>query len=204
MLKQFYNAVFIAVIMTVLTGILYPLSMISVAQLLFPYQANGSLITQNGRVIGSQLIGQAFTGEAYFHGRPSAAVLTSPSLGYDPTASGGSNLSPTNAALIARITADAERLQDENPLMLIPVDLVTASGSGLDPDITPAAAEFQVQRVARARNLPQWQVRRLVTEMTEGRTGGILGEPRVNVLEINLGLDEMAVHTRLQQTPVGR
>ena len=171
---------------TVLLGVVYPLLVTGLAQMLFPSQANGELIRVNGRVMGSRLIGQTFTSPAYFHSRPSAAG----SAGYDPLASGGSNLGPTNKALLDRVAGDVQRLHAENPNAAVPVDLVTTSGSGLDPEITPAAAEFQIPRVARTRGLSVDELRAYVRKHLKGRQLGFLGEPRVNVLELNLELDQ--------------
>src|SRR5262252_7178445 len=181
-LKQIYPAVMITIVLTVLLGIIYPLVVTGLAQVIFPRQARGSLIEKNGRVIGSRLIGQPFTGPGYFHSRPSAA-----GNGYDATASAGTNLGPTSQKLLeTNVKTAADALRDENPNTLIPVDLVTASCSGLDPHITPAAAEFQAARVARERGMSIDDVRRIVQEHTDGRQLGVLGEPGVNVLELNL------------------
>ena len=186
MKKNLITAVLMTIATTVLLGILYPLLVTGLAQLIFPKQANGGLINgKDGVVVGSRLIGQPFSGPGYFHSRPSSAGAA----GYDATASSGSNLGPTNAQLIARVNGDVAKLQAENPGVPIPVDLVTTSGSGLDPDITPAAAEFQIRRVAAERKIPEAEVVRLVAENTANRQWGFLGEPRVNVLELNLALD---------------
>ncbi|HEX4031269.1 MAG TPA: potassium-transporting ATPase subunit KdpC [Terracidiphilus sp.] len=174
-------------ITVLLLGLGYPLLLTGVARLVFPHQANGSLITRNGQVIGSQLIAQSFTSDRYFHPRPSAA-----GNGYDATSSGGSNLAQSNAKLAQRMQGDIDRLQRENPGKPVPIDLVTTSGSGLDPDITPDDAYYQAPRVARARGISQEAVRALIAKHTEGRTLGLLGEPRVNVLELNLDLDSVS------------
>ena len=171
-------------ITTLLFGLVYPLAVTGLSQLLFPKQANGSLIERNGQILGSRLIGQAFTSDKYFHSRPSAA-----GNGYDATASSGSNLAPTNQQLVDRVKQDVAKLQQENPGVAIPADLVTTSGSGLDPDISPAAAEFQIPRIARARGISAETLRPLVARHTQQRQWGILGEARVNVLELNLNLD---------------
>ena len=195
MLRQIRPAIMLIVLMTVLTGLAYPLFMTGLAQLLFPSQAAGSLIEKDGKVVGSELIGQNFTDAKYFHGRPSATTDTDPNdatktvpAPYNAGNSGGSNAGPTSKALIERVQGDVETLKKENQGQ-IPVDLVTTSASGIDPHITPAAAEFQVARVAAARNLPPERVRALVAEATQDRFLGILGEERVNVLKLNLALD---------------
>src|SRR5271154_5186885 len=186
MKKNLTTAVLMTIATSVLLGILYPLLVTGLAQLIFPNQANGQLIHgKDGVLIGSRLIGQPFSGPGYFHSRPSAAGAA----GYDASASGGSNLGPTNAQLVARVNGDVAKLQAENPGTPIPVDMVTTSGSGLDPDISPAAAEFQIRRVASDRTISEAEVARLVLENSENRQWGFLGEPRVNVLELNLALD---------------
>jgi potassium-transporting ATPase KdpC subunit len=179
-------AILMTIVTTVLLGVIYPLVVTGLAQVLFRDKANGQLIVRNGTVVGSRIIGQGFTGPGYLHSRPSAA-----GNGYDAANSGGSNLGPTNHVLIDRVNSDVARLQEENPGQPIPIDLVTTSASGLDPDITPAAAEFQVPRLARERGLSEDQVRQIIRQYTEGRQLGFLGEPRVNVLEVNLALDQL-------------
>jgi K+-transporting ATPase ATPase C chain len=196
MLREIRPAIVMILLMTVLTGLAYPLAMTGIAQVAFPYQANGSLIEKDKKVIGSALIGQNFTKAEYFHGRPSATTDTDPAdstktvpAPYNAGNSSGSNVGPTSKALIERVQADVEKLKAENPNTPIPIDLVTTSASGLDPDISPEAAMFQVARVAKARNLDEGQVRRLVQLHTDVRTFGIIGEPRVNVLQLNMALD---------------
>jgi potassium-transporting ATPase KdpC subunit len=197
-MKHIRPAIVMIIAMTVITGIIYPLLMTGIAQAVFPYQANGSLIEKDGKVIGSALIGQNFTSNKYFHGRPSATTEPDPKdatktvpVPYAADNSAGSNLGPTSKALVDRVKADAATLAKENPGTPIPSDLVTTSASGLDPDITPAGALFQVPRVAKARGLPEAKVRQLVEDQTTGRLIGIIGEPHVNVLKLNLALDEL-------------
>jgi potassium-transporting ATPase KdpC subunit len=199
MLREIRPAIVMIVVMTVITGLAYPLAITGIAQLVFPRQADGSLIVANGKVIGSVLIGQNFTADTYFHGRPSATTEPDPkdpsktvATPYAADNSAGSNLGPTSKSLIDQVKDDAAALAKENPGTKVPVDLVTNSASGLDPDITPAGALFQVPRVAKARNLPQDKVRALVEGHITDRVLGILGEPHVNVLELNLALDALA------------
>jgi len=187
MKKNFVIAVLMTVVTTILLGIIYPLVVTALAQTFFRDKANGQLVQRNGVTVASRIIGQPFVGPGYFHSRPSAA-----GNGYDAGASSGSNYAPTNQKLLDRVKADTDRLQAENPSMPVPVDLVTTSGSGLDPDITPAGAEFQVPRIARERNIPEDAVRSLIAKHTSGRQLDFLGEPRVNVVELNLDLDATA------------
>jgi len=196
MLREIRPAIILLLALTVITGLAYPLAITAVAGAIFPKQAEGSLIEKDGKVVGSALIGQEFKSDRYFHGRPSATVAPDPSdstktvpAPYNAANSGGSNLGPTSKALADRVKEDVEKLKAENPSQAVPIDLVTTSASGLDPEISPEGALFQVPRVAKARNLPEDRVRQLVTDNTQGRLGGLLGEPRVNVLALNLALD---------------
>ena len=199
MLKEIRPALVLVVGLTALTGLAYPLAITGIAGAIFPYQANGSLIAKDGQVIGSTLIGQSFTSDRYFHGRPSATTGPDPAdptkstgVPYNASNSMGSNLGPTNKNLVERVKGDVEKLKQENPSAPVPIDLVTTTASGLDPHISPEAALFQVPRVAKARELPEQQVRQLVESNVEGRLFGVLGEPRVNVLALNLALDQAA------------
>jgi potassium-transporting ATPase KdpC subunit len=199
MLREIRPAIVVLVALTLITGLAYPLAMTGIAQALFPRQAQGSLIERNGTVIGSELIGQQFASDKYFHGRPSATTTPDPNdstktvpAPYNAASSGASNLGPSNKALIDRVQADIDKLKQENPSMPVPIDLVTTSASGLDPHISPEAAQFQIPRIAKARNLPEDRIRQLVADHTEGRLFGLLGEPRVNVLLLNIALDQLA------------
>ncbi|WP_050402069.1 K(+)-transporting ATPase subunit C [Bradyrhizobium embrapense] len=196
MLREIRPAILVLVLLTAITGLAYPLAMTAIAGVIFPKQAQGSLIEKGGKVIGSALIGQEFKEDKYFHGRPSATTAPDPNdasktvpAPYNAANSGGSNLGPTSKALSDRVKEDVEKLKAENPSASVPVDLVTASASGLDPDISPDAALFQVPRVAKARSMSEDAVRELVTQNTQGRFAGVIGEPRVNVLALNLALD---------------
>jgi K+-transporting ATPase ATPase C chain len=198
MLKEIRPAVVLLLALTVVTGLAYPLAITGIAQLAFPAQANGSLVIRDGHVVGSVLIGQGFSDEKYFHGRPSATTAPDPSdatknvpAPYNAANSGGSNLGPTSKALADRLKEDTDKLKAENPAAPVPLDLVTASASGLDPDISPEGAQFQVPRVAKARNLPEGRVRELLRSRVQGRLFGLLGEPRVNVLDLNIALDRL-------------
>ncbi len=198
MLREIRPAIIVLVALTLITGLVYPLAMTGIVQVIFPRQANGSMIERDGKVVGSELIGQSFTSDKYFHGRPSATTTPDPKdptknvdAPYNAANSGASNLGPSNKALIDRVKAEMAKLQKENPGKAVPIDLVTTSGSGLDPDISPEAALFQVPRVAKARNLPEDRLRQLVADNTEGRWLGLLGEPRISVLQLNLALDRM-------------
>ena len=199
MWREIRPALVIVVALTLITGLAYPFAITGIAGVAFPYQAQGSMITRDGKVVGSALIGQVFADDRYFHGRPSATNKPDPNdstktvdAPYNAANSGGSNLGPTNQALIDRVKGDVEKLKAENPAAAVPQDLVTTSASGLDPHISPAAALFQVPRVAKARNLPEDRLRELVNSHVEGRLFGLLGEPRVNVLALNLALDAAA------------
>jgi potassium-transporting ATPase KdpC subunit len=199
MLKEIRPAIILLVLLTLITGLAYPLAMTALAGVIFPRQAEGSLIEKDGKVVGSALIGQEFKDDKYFHGRPSATTTADPAdstktvpAPYNAANSSGSNLGPTSKALNDRVKEDVDKLKAENPKADVPVDLVTTSGSGLDPDISPEAAIFQAPRVAKARNMPEGRVRQLITDNTEGRLAGLIGEPRVNVLALNLALDAAA------------
>ena len=196
MLRELRPAIVLVIILTLITGLIYPLVMTGIGGVLFPTQAQGSLVEIGGKVVGSTLIGQEFTSDKYFHGRPSATTAPDPndssktvSAPYNAANSGGSNLGPTNKALIDRVKADVDKLKQENPSAPVPIDLVTTTASGLDPDITPEGALFQVPRVSKARNIPEDRLRQLVNEHVEGRLLGLFGEPRVNVLALNMALD---------------
>ena len=198
MLKQLRPAIVMTIVLTVVTGLMYPLAMTGIAQLAFPHQANGSLIVKDGKVIGSELIGQNFTKPEYFHGRPSATTEPDPkdatksvAAPYNAANSSGSNAGPTAKSLVERVQADVKALKEENPNQPVPIDLVTTSASGLDPEISPAAALFQVPRVAKARGRDETEIRRLVQLHTEVRALGVIGEPRVNVLQLNMALDAL-------------
>ena len=199
MLKEIRPAIVLVVALTLITGLAYPLAMTGIAGMIFPYQAQGSLLEKDGKVVGSALIGQVFAGDGYFHGRPSATVTPDPKdptknidAPYNAANSAGSNLGPTNKALVERVKGDVDKLKEENSSAAVPIDLVTTSGSGLDPHISPAAALFQVPRVAKARKMSENQLQQLVADHIEGRLLGLLGEPRVNVLVLNMALDRAA------------
>jgi potassium-transporting ATPase KdpC subunit len=199
MLREIRPAILVLLLLTLITGLAYPLAMTAIAGVIFPKQAQGSLIERDGKVVGSALIGQEFKDDKYFHGRPSATTAPDPAdstktvpAPYNAANSGGSNLGPTSKALNDRVKEDVDKLKAENPAAAVPIDLVTTSASGLDPDISPEGALFEVPRIARARNMPEDRVRQLVNENTKGRLGGVFGEPRVNVLALNLALDAAA------------
>jgi len=199
MLREVRPALVLIIALTLITGLVYPLAMTGIAGVVFPYQAQGSLIEKDGRVIGSELIGQAFADDKYFHGRPSATNTPDPNdatknidAPYNAANSGGSNLGPTNKALIDRVKGDVDKLKAENPSVPVPIDLVTTSGSGLDPHISPEAAFFEVPRIAKARGIAEDRLRQLVADHVEGRLFGLIGEPRVNVLMLNIALDRTA------------
>src|SRR3954453_6546013 len=199
MLREIRPAIFVLLALTIITGLIYPLAMTAGAGVLFPHQAEGSLVERDGKVVGASSIGQEFKDDKYFHGRPSATLTADPSdstktgpAPYNAANSSGSNLGPTSKALADRVKDDVEKLKAENSSQAVPVDLVTTSASGLDPDISPEAALFQVPRIAKARSLPEDRVRALVAQTTQGRLIGLLGEPRVNVLALNLALDAVA------------
>jgi K+-transporting ATPase ATPase C chain len=196
MLREIRPAIVLLLVLTAITGLAYPLAMTAIAGAIFPAQAQGSLVEKDGKVVGSALIGQEFKDDKYFHGRPSATLAPDPndstktvSAPYNAANSGGSNLGPTSKALADRLKEDVDKLKAENPNAAVPVDLVTTSASGLDPDISPEAAQFQIPRIAKARNMPEDAVKQLVASNVQGRLLGLLGEPRVNVLALNLALD---------------
>jgi K+-transporting ATPase ATPase C chain len=199
MLREIRPAIVVLVALTLITGLAYPLAMTGIAQVIFPHQAQGSLIERNGTVVGSELIGQVFESDKYFHGRPSATTAPDPNdatktvpAPYNAANSGGSNLGPSNKALVDRVQGDMDKLKQENASAPVPADLVTTSASGLDPHISPEAALFQVPRIAKARNVPEDRIRQLVADHTERRLFGLLGEPHINVLLLNLALDQLA------------
>jgi potassium-transporting ATPase KdpC subunit len=198
MLREIRPAIVVLVALTLITGLAYPLAMTGIAEVVFPNRAQGSMLERDGHIVGSAFIGQNFISDKYFHGRPSATTAPDPkdptktvAAPYNAANSGGSNLGPSNKALIDRVQGDLDKLKQENPSVPVPADLVTTSASGLDPDISPEAALFQVPRIAKARNLPENRIRELVADQTEGRFLGLLGEPRVNVLLLNLALDRL-------------
>jgi K+-transporting ATPase ATPase C chain len=199
MLHEIRPAIVVLVALTLITGLAYPLAITGIAEVIFPYQAQGSMIERDGHVVGSALIGQPFSSDKYFHGRPSATTATDPNdstktvaAPYNAANSGGSNYGPSNKALVDRVQSDIDTLKKENPSATVPIDLVTTSASGLDPDISPEGAFYQVPRVAKARDLSEDRVRQLVAQHTQGRLLGLLGEPRVNILQLNLALDQLA------------